>query len=90
MRGGMSSGREAPEGIYVYVWLSHFVVQQKPTGHCELTIPQFKEKVQIRIYTSPCRRLKGSQREEKSSLPTLREGTPSGLTQTEIISQTHP
>ena len=78
------------EGIYVYIWLSHFVVQQKLTGHCELTIPQFKEKVQIRIYTSPCRRLKGSQREEKSSLPTLREGTPSGLTQTEIISQTHP
>ena len=73
MRGGMSGGREAPEGIYVYVWLIHFVVQQKLTGHCELTIPQFKDKVQIRIYTTPCRRLKGSHREEKSSLPTEKE-----------------
>ena len=25
------------EGIYVYVWLIHFVVQQKVTPHCKLT-----------------------------------------------------
>lgn len=29
LRGGMRGGREAPEGIHVYVWLIHFVVQQK-------------------------------------------------------------
>ena len=49
----MRGGREAPEGIYVYVWLIHFVVQRKLTGHCELTMPQFKEKVQIRTHKSP-------------------------------------
>ena len=32
-------GREAQEGghmgIYVYIWLIHFVVQQKLTQHCK-------------------------------------------------------
>ena len=49
----MRGGREAPEGIYIYVWLIHFVVQRKLTRHCELTMPQFKEKVQIRTHKSP-------------------------------------
>ena len=53
MRGGMSGGREAPEGIYVYVRLIHFIVQQRLKGNCELTIAQFKEKVQIRTHRSP-------------------------------------
>ena len=37
-------GREAQEGgdmgIYVYVWLIQFVVQQKLTQHCEAIILQ--------------------------------------------------
>ena len=37
-------GREAEEGgdmgIYVYIWLIHFVVQQKLTQYCEAVIRQ--------------------------------------------------
>ena len=37
-------GREAEEGgdmgIYVYIWLIHFVVQQKLMQHCEAILLQ--------------------------------------------------
>ena len=40
----MGGGRSKREGIYVYIHLIHFVVQQKLTQHCRVTIPQFKKK----------------------------------------------
>ena len=33
-------GRSKKEGIYVYIWLIHFVVQQKLTQHCKVIILQ--------------------------------------------------
>ena len=35
-------GRFEREGIYVYVWLIHVDVQQKPTQYCKATTLQFK------------------------------------------------
>ena len=32
------------EGIYVYLWLIHFVEQQKPTQHCKAIILQERKK----------------------------------------------
>ena len=32
------------EGIYVYLWLTHIVVWQKPTQHCKAIILQLKKK----------------------------------------------
>ena len=32
------------EGIYVYLWLLHFVVQQKLIQHCKAIILQLKKK----------------------------------------------
>ena len=32
------------EGIYAYIELNHFAVQQKLTQHCKTTIPQLKKK----------------------------------------------
>ena len=37
-------GRLDREGIYVYIWLIHYVVQQKLTQHCKIIIVQFKKK----------------------------------------------
>ena len=39
-RDGAWGGRLKREEIYVYVWLSHFVVQQKLTQHCKAIIFQ--------------------------------------------------
>ena len=37
-------GRKSKEkGIYVYVWLIHFAVEQKLMQHCKATILQFKK-----------------------------------------------
>ena len=38
--GGMRglSGRSRREGTYVYIQLTHFVVQQKLTQHCEAVV----------------------------------------------------
>ena len=32
-------------GIYVYLWVSHIFVQQKPTQHCKAIILQLKKKI---------------------------------------------
>ena len=39
-------GRSRREGIYIfiYMWLIHFIVQQKLTQHYKATIPQLKKK----------------------------------------------
>ena len=42
--GGGVGGRSQREGIYVYIQLIHFVVQQKITQHCKATISQLKKK----------------------------------------------
>ena len=39
-------GRFKREGIYVQTQLIHFIVQQKLTQHCKVTIPQLKKKRQ--------------------------------------------
>ena len=39
-RGGGVRGRIAREGIYVYIWLIHAVVQQKLTQYCKEIIFQ--------------------------------------------------
>ena len=31
-------GRSKKEGVYVYIELTHFIVQQKLTQHCKATI----------------------------------------------------
>ena len=36
--GEVVGGRLRREGTYVYIWLIHFVVQQKLTQHCKATI----------------------------------------------------
>ena len=41
MAGGVV-GRSEREGIYVYIWLTHFTLQQKLTQHCKAAIPQLK------------------------------------------------
>ena len=41
--GGGVGGRSEREGIYVYIQLIHFVVQQKLTQHCKATILQLKK-----------------------------------------------
>ena len=41
----MSGGRFQREGIYVYIELTHFIVQQKLTQHCKAIILQLKKKI---------------------------------------------
>ena len=41
--GGETAGRIKREGICVYIWLIHFIVQQKPTQHGKATITQLKK-----------------------------------------------
>ena len=38
MIGEVVGGRSKREGIYVYVWLIHFLVQQKLTQYCKAII----------------------------------------------------
>ena len=40
-RGGMGvfRGKSKREGIYVYIWLIHFIVQQRLTQHCKALFP---------------------------------------------------
>ena len=40
----MGCGREVEEGIYVYLWLIHVDVWQKPIQHCNTIILQLKTK----------------------------------------------
>ena len=40
--GGGVGGVSQREGIYVYIWLIHFAVQQKLTQHCKATIKEKK------------------------------------------------
>ena len=40
--GGGVGGVSPREGIYVYIWLIHFAVQQKLTQHCKATIKEKK------------------------------------------------
>ena len=45
MREEWVGGRLKREGIYVYLWLIHAVVQQKLTQHCKAVILQLRNKV---------------------------------------------
>ena len=40
-------GKSKKEGIYVYIWLIHFILQQKLTQHCKATILQLKKKKEL-------------------------------------------
>ena len=42
--GGGMRERSKREGANVYIWLIHFIVQQKPTQHCKAITPQQKKK----------------------------------------------
>ena len=42
--GGGVQGRFKREGIYEYIWLIQFIVQQKLTKHCKAIILQFLKK----------------------------------------------
>ena len=39
--GGVRGRKFKPEGIYIYIWLIHFIAQQRLMQHCKPTIPQF-------------------------------------------------
>ena len=39
-------GRFKREGTYLYLWLIHIVVWQKPRQHCKATVPQLKKKME--------------------------------------------
>ena len=41
---GWGGGRSQREGIYIYIELIHFIVQQELTQHCKAIILQFKKK----------------------------------------------
>ena len=43
-------GRFRREGIYVYLWLIHIVVWQKPKQHCKTIILQLKINEKKRIH----------------------------------------
>ena len=53
MRGGVG-GRFKREGTYVYLWLIHIVVWQKPIHHCKTIIFQLKInfKIIVQIVTT--------------------------------------
>ena len=40
-------GRLSREGIYVYIWLIHDVVQQKLAQHCKIIIVQLKKNIKL-------------------------------------------
>ena len=47
---GWGGGRRfKKEGAYVYSWLIHIVVGQKPTQHCKTTIFQLKNKTKHKM-----------------------------------------
>ena len=46
----MGCGREVEEGIYVYLWLIHVDVWQKPIQHCNTIILQLKIKRKKKNY----------------------------------------
>ena len=49
-RDGMGeAGREAQEGICVYLWLIHVVLWQKPTQHYKAIILQLKINLKIKF-----------------------------------------
>ena len=45
LEGWEEEGRFKREGTYVYLWLIHVDVGQKPTQHCKAIILQLKVKV---------------------------------------------
>ena len=44
-------GRFKREGMYIYLWLNHVVVWQKPIQHCKAIILQLKKKVPLLTLT---------------------------------------
>jgi hypothetical protein len=42
-------GRFKREGIYVYIWLIHFLVQHKLIQHCTATIFSIKKKAAAHV-----------------------------------------
>ena len=41
--GREAQGGSGGEGTYVYLWLSHVDVWQKPTQYCDIIIPQLNK-----------------------------------------------
>ena len=42
-KGGEVGGSLKREGVYVFIWLTYFVVQQKLTQRCKASIPNKKQ-----------------------------------------------
>ena len=55
-------GRFKMEGTYVYLWLIHVLVWQKPTPHCKAII------IQLKINVKNCKKKK---KEKELSLPIM-------------------
>ena len=47
--GGGGGGRSKREGIYVYIELIRFIVQQKLAQHCKAIVLQLKKKAQPNV-----------------------------------------
>ena len=48
-------GRFKREGMYIYLWLNHVVVWQKPIQHCKAIILQLKIEIKKQgIHLPPC------------------------------------
>ena len=48
-------GRSRREGIYVYLWLIHADIWQKPTQYCKAIILQLKMKKKNEVYKTNAR-----------------------------------
>ena len=49
LEGWDGGGKEVQDGGYIYLWLNHAVVQQKPTQHCKAIILHLKINLKINI-----------------------------------------
>ena len=76
-RGGM--GLEVGGGTYVYVWLIHVDVWQKPAQYCKAIILQLKKRDSLSP-TAASGRGPAHQRVQDSALPTAPESPGSGPT----------
>ena len=49
MSGMRGEGRCLREGVCVYIWLSHFLIQQKLMQHCKEILLQLKKKKRMLV-----------------------------------------
>ena len=74
---GGVEGRSRREGIYVYIQLIHFIVQQKLTQHCKATI--FQLKIYIRRAQIKLLEMKNAISEVKNTLDAINSSLDTAL-----------